>query len=466
MADLHRLFYPQSVAIIGISGDPGKWGGHKWIEALLDLEFEGKIYPISRTISEYKGLKTYPSIEAVPDNIDLAVVSIPARFTPDFVDECAQKGVGFIQFFTAGFSEIGDHGAVLERKIVEIAKRGGCRIVGPNCMGVYCPEGRFAWRVGFPRKSGVVSLLSQSGWNANDTIKLGAVRGLSFNKVVSYGNAADLKETDFLDYFTTDDETGIIAAYIEGVRDGQKFLRALEKAAREKPVIVIKGGRSRSGARAAVSHTASLAGSGTIWESALRQAGAVIANGIDELVDFTLAFQCLPKIKSGGVALVGAGGGTGVLGADECEEAGLMLPPISGEALVSLRRFIPQEGTGLRNPFDIPTRQTRQQFQETINIVASGSQIGCLIVHIQLDNYLQLFGESELLNWTRALAAISHDCPKPMVLVPRTCSTPEAVKVISEQQAILLPAGIPVYPTIHRAARALGKLICYYRSRL
>jgi acyl-CoA synthetase (NDP forming) len=465
MADLYRLFHPRSVAVVGISADPGKWGGHKWIEALLEFEFKGRIYPISRTISEFKGLRTYPSVEAVPDSIDLVVVSIPARFTPQLMDECARKGVGFIQFFTAGFSEIGGDGSVLEREVVENANMGGVRIVGPNCMGVYCPNGRFSWRVGFPKESGGVAFLSQSGWNANDTVKLGAVRGLRFNKVISYGNAADLNETDFLDYFTADKESRIITAYIEGVKDGQRFIQVLRKAAQAKPVIVLKGGRSQAGARAATSHTASLAGASMIWESALRQAGAIEVHSLDELVDVTLAFQCLPVIESNGVALIGAGGGTGVIGADECEEAGLAVPPLPEETMRSLHRFIPQEGTGLRNPVDTPFRQTGQQFQETIAIVASRREIACLIIHLQIDNFLQLFGERELANWTNALVAIARDCTKPVIVVLRTSAFPEAVKAILEQQLILVPAGIPVYPTIRRAAQAISMVLRQQRSR-
>jgi acyl-CoA synthetase (NDP forming) len=464
-ADLDRLFHPRSVAVVGISTDPGKWGGHKWIEALLELGFEGRIYPVSRTVSEFKGLRTYSNIEAVPDSIDLAVVSVPARFTPQLMEECARKGVGFVHFFTAGFSEIGGEKSVLEKKIVDIASRGGVRIVGPNSMGVYCPGGRFSWRVGFPKESGVVSFLSQSGWNANDIIRLGAVRGVRFNKVISYGNAADLNETDFIDYFAADKESRIIAAYIEGVKDGQRFIQTLNKAAQLKPVIVLKGGRSQSGARAAISHTASLAGKSRIWESALRQAGAIEVRTLDELVDAVLAFQCLPAIESGGVALIGSGGGTGVLGADECEEAGLTVPPLPEETMAALRRFIPEEGTGLRNPVDIPFRQNRQQFQETINIVASRSEIASLIIHLQIDHLLDLLGEKELANWTNALVAIARDCAKPVIVVFRTSAFPEAVKALLEQQQILTPAGIPVYPTIRRAAQAISMALRQQRYR-
>lgn len=284
MSDLGRLFQPRSVAVIGISSDPNKFGGANWIQALLEFGFEGKIYPVSLSINEFKGLRVYPSIAEVPDSVDLVVVCIPARFTPQLMEQCVRKNVSFAQFYSAGFSEVGGDGLALEKEVVDIATKGGVRIIGPNCMGVYCPSSRFAWRSDMPKEGGRVALLSQSGWNARYIIRLGAVRGVHFSKAISYGNAADFNETDFLEYFAGDAESRVITAYIEGVKDGKKFIQALRKTAEVKPVIVLKGGRSQAGARATMSHTASLAGMGIIWQSLLRQVGAIAVYSYDELV--------------------------------------------------------------------------------------------------------------------------------------------------------------------------------------
>ena len=464
MADLDRLFQPRSVAVVGISSGSGKLGGRGWVKTLLELGFEGKIYPISSTVSECEGLRVYPSIEAVPDSIDHVVVSIPARFTPQLMEQCARKGVRFVQFFTAGFREVGDEGEALEKEIVKIANKGGTRIVGPNCMGVYCPGGRFSWRTDFPQESGGVALLSQSGWNVSEIVTLGEAREVRFSKVISYGNAADLNETDFLEYFTADQESKVITAYIEGVKDGRRFVQALRKATQAKPVVVLKGGRSQSGARATASHTAALAGMDEVWKSMLRQAGAIRVHNFDELLDVALAFLYLSKIERGSVALIGVGGGPGVIGADECEEVGLTLPPLPAEAMEAIRQFTPQEGTSQRNPIDSPFRQSYQQFRETIAIVASCREIASLIIHLPVVSIVRLLGEGQLTSATEAIIAAARDCVKPMTVVMRTSASPEAVKAMLKEQQALMAAGIPVYPTVRRAARAISSVLQYRLS--
>lgn len=467
MPDLDRLFHPGSVAIVGISNDPNKWGGANWVKTLLELGFEGRIYPISPTMSEFKGLRVYRSIEEVPDSIDLVLISVPARFTPQLMEQCARKHVSFAQFFTAGFSEAGSEGATLEKKVVEIAAKGGVRILGPNCMGVYCPSSHFGWRLDFPRAGGAVAFLSQSGLNAVQVATLGAAREVRFSKVISYGNAADLNETDFIKYFADDPESRVITAYIEGVTDGQQFIQSLRKAAQIKPVVVLKGGRSKAGARATASHTAALAGTTTIWASALRQAGAIEVQSLDELLDVAMAFLCLPALEHSGVALIGAGGGPGVVGADECEDAGLTVPPLPEEAVEALRQFNPQEGTSLRNPVDshFGFGQTRQQLQETMAIIGSCPEIASLIIHLGIDSILHFLGRRELANATNAIAEAARDCARPVTMVLRTSGLPEATKVILEEQRGLVAAGIPVYPTIRRAAQAISKILQYQHSR-
>ncbi|MFC1966840.1 acetate--CoA ligase family protein [Chloroflexota bacterium] len=462
MANLNRLFYPRSVAVVGLSGDSGNW-----VNPLLELGFKGKIYPISRTLSECEGLRVYPSIEEVPDNIDLVIVRIPARSTPQLMEECVHKGVRFAQLYTAGFSEVGGEGPALEKEVVEIAARGGVRVLGPNCMGVYCPSSHFSWRADFPRESGCVAFLSQSGWNAVQLAMLGATREVRFNKMVSYGNAADLNESDFLEYFAADKETKVIGAYIEGVRDGQQFFQALRKAAQVKPVIVLKGGHSQAGTRAAASHTGSLAGTGMIWESMLRQAGAIEIHALDELIDVALAFLCLPAIESGDVAVICTGGGLGVISADECEEAGLTVPPLPEKAVKALRRFVPPEGTGIRNPLDLPFRRDRiiKQLQDTLAIVASCPEIASLIVYIEIDNLAYLRSKEIFTNTTATIVEAARDYGKPVIVVLGTDGCPETVKAILEQQRTLVAAGIPVYPSMRRAARAISRVLQYKQSR-
>ncbi|MFC2069777.1 acetate--CoA ligase family protein [Chloroflexota bacterium] len=462
MADLNRLFHPRSVAIVGSLNSITNR-----VQTLFELGFEGKIYPISHNANEIRGLKVYTSIGEVPGEIDIVIVMIPARFTPQLMEECVRKSVSFAQFFTAGFSEVGADGSALEKEVVEIAARGGVRVVGPNCMGVYCPGDHFCWRNDFPRESGEVAFLSQSGWHSGKLAMLGATREVRFSKMISYGNAADLNEIDFLKYFATDQESRVIGAYIEGVKDGQQFFQALRKTAQVKPVLVLKGGHSQAGMRVVESHTGSLAGNDVIWESLLRQAGAVEVHSLDELVDAALAFLYLTSIRSGDIAVICTGGGPGVISADECERAGLTMPPLPEEAVKALRRFIRQEGTGLRNPLDLPfiNEQTPQQLHKALGIVASCPEIDSLIVNLEIDIVAFLRDEKRLTKITTAIIAASRDCGKPVSVVLSTSGFPETLKIVLEQQRLLMAAGIPVYPSISRAARAINRVLQYKFSK-
>ena len=464
MPDLDRLFYPRSVAVVGVSKDPRTFGGRIWIKVLLELGFEGMLYPINPTMSEFNGLKVYSSIEDVPDSIDLVICSVPAESTPQLMEECVHKAVGFAQVFTAGFSELGSEGVALEKEFVRIAGKGGVRVVGPNCMGVYCPQSHFCWRSDFPRESGAVAFLSQSGFNAAQVAKIGAARELYFSKLISYGNAADLNETDFLEYFTTDPETKVITMYIEGVKDGQRFIKALREATRVKPVIVLKGGRSASGARAAISHTAALAGSTRIWESLFRQAGAVEVRSFEELIDTAMAFLCLPALGGANVALIGTGGGISVMGADQCEDAGLRIVPLPGKTEAALSTFSLGVGTSLKNPLDIPFEYNRQPLQQIIAMVASCTEIASIVIHLDVDAFLYVLDEGELTKCSNTIIAAARDCSKPIAVVLMTCGLPEAVKASLVQQRLLLAYGIPVYPTVARAARAISRVLQYQRS--
>ncbi len=202
---------------------------------------KGHVYPVHPKESEVGGLKCYPSVKDIPGPVDYVFGVIPARFTPQFMEDCVVKVVKVVSFFTAGFSESGEaKGKKLEAEIVQIARRGGIRVIGPNCVGIYCPSAGLSFCADFSRKSGSLSLLCQSGGNTCYLVRAFTTRGVYINKAVSYGNACDINETDLLEYFTHDPETRIITAYIEGVKDGKRFLRVLREAAQAKPVIILK----------------------------------------------------------------------------------------------------------------------------------------------------------------------------------------------------------------------------------
>ncbi len=243
MPDLDFIFNPKSVAIVGVSSVTDSMTNRNFLKPLLSCGYQGKIFPVNPRLHEIMGLKVYRSVLDIPEPVDSVVSGLPAALVPKLMGECAEARVKAVTCFSAGFSETGEEeGINLEREVVKIARRGGVRLLGPNCLGVHNPAIGYTFEAGGSRRSGHVGFLSQSGGNARDLILAGRQRGILFSKVVSYGNAADLDEADFLNYFAHDTETRVVAAYIEGMNRPRVFMRALKAATKEKPVIVLKGG--------------------------------------------------------------------------------------------------------------------------------------------------------------------------------------------------------------------------------
>jgi len=314
---LDLLFHPRSIALAGITtANPEHWT-RVFLDALTEIGFERPIYLVNPKGGEIQGYKVYKNLRDIPGTVDYVISTVPAQASPGLVEECDTKGVRAIHFCTAGFSETGEEeGARLEAQLVETSRRKGIRIIGPNCMGIYCPQSRLSFGIGFPKESGHVAFVSQSGGNAGSLVRQAAWRGVRFSKGISYGNACDLNESDFLEYLADDPDTKIIGLYIEGVKDGARFHRALERAAKEKVVVLLKGGVTHGGTRAASGHTGSLAGAEVIWDALCRQFGIIRVYSLEEMADIlqTLLFMPIPKGRN--VALIGTGGGNSVLVAD------------------------------------------------------------------------------------------------------------------------------------------------------
>ena len=258
---LEEILHPKSIAVAGASDNPDAQG-YSFTCHLLDYGYRGKIYPVNPRHSEILGIKAYSRIRDIPGPVDYVISAVPASAVLDMLDDCAQKGVKCVHLFTARFSETGrQEAAALEQEILEKARKFGIRLIGPNCMGVYYPREGMSFGYDFPREQGSVGLVAQTGGGAAIVINVASMRGVRFSKVISYGNALDFNECDYLDYFSQDPETKIILMYIEGVKDGRRFFNSLRRAAAAKPVVILKGDRGKSGARAIASHTASLAGS-------------------------------------------------------------------------------------------------------------------------------------------------------------------------------------------------------------
>lgn len=479
-------FNPKTLAVVGAQREPPPWGD--FVANLRRAGFPGHIYPINPRAAgeEIRGLKAYPNLVSVPEPIDLVIVTVPARDVPSVLEDCIAANAKNVHIFTAGFKEMGDEkGIALEEKLLEIAKRGGLRIVGPNSMGLHIPASRLTtWDI-FSPESGPVAFLSQSGGHAGMFTSEGLRFGIRFSKVVSYGNALGLDSTDFLEYLATDPETGIICMYLEGVRDGRKLTTLVREINRTKPVIIWKGGLTEWGAKAVASHTGALSGERQIWDAFYRQTGAVRVDGLEQLLDVTMTFCYLRPLSSARVALIGDGGGNTVAGADVCARSGLELPTLSEKTLKELGSFIPPQGTSIKNPLDIGiVLRDINLLLRSLEPIAADPLIDAIIFALPLgllvvggvaaglvtrdqrppSDALREAVEKQFQVVMNSLIKFDREnvYRKPLIMVLQPGIGPFFPGQRGRAQEELLKAGIPVYFSLERASRAVGKFLQYH----
>jgi acyl-CoA synthetase (NDP forming) len=349
-AGLDSLFHPSSIALIGASHSVEKLGGSV-LKNLL--RFKGRLYPINPKFSALMGVKAYPEFKDIPETVDMTIVIRPAEEVPDILKELKGRSKTAI-IVSSGFSEIGEAG--LEEEIKSIAKEGGIRLLGPNCMGIYNPYHSLDTlfftldRVKRPPK-GNVSVISQSGAILTSLLDLLGENRIGVSKALNYGNAADINESDLLRYMAGDEKTCVVVLYMESVEDGREFLREASALSKKKPLVVLKAGKSPAGQSAAYSHTGRLAGSYDIFRFALRQFGIREVGSLDELFDSVKALCCRKPYKGSRVLIVTNGGGSGALAADECMRQGLDVPPLPPQAKSLMASF--PEFYGINNPLDL-----------------------------------------------------------------------------------------------------------------
>jgi acetyl coenzyme A synthetase (ADP forming)-like protein len=358
--ELDLLFNPGSVAVIGATDKKEKWFGSNITKNVLN--FQGGKYLINKNESEVFGFKTYKSIKDVPDQIDTAVIVIPAQSVPEVMEDCAEKDIKTAVIITAGFREADEKGARFEEEIVRIARRNGIRFVGPNCVGIFDTGSNFGLTPYHIPRIGNIGLISQSGNLGGYMIRRGSSRGLGFSKFVSSGNEADLNFVDYLEYLARDPKTKVIAAYVEGLKDGRHFIEVAKNVTKEKPVVILKAGRTGSGSKAARSHTGALAGSDSIYDAAFKQTGVLRVEEIEDLFDVAAAFtrQPIPKGKNVGVLTVG--GGFGVITADACERCGLSLPQLLPQTIEEIDQILPSRWPHT-NPVDMVGEASLELYQ-------------------------------------------------------------------------------------------------------
>jgi len=380
---LDRLFNPDSIAVVGATPKEGKVG-NALLKNIIAFQEQDKgrhkesvrISAVNPNYEEILKVKSYPSVIQIEEVVDLAVVAVPAVNVPEVLEQCGKKGIRNVVVITAEFKEAGTEGAKLESKLIRLSDKYDLNLVGPNCLGIINMHAGLNATFGksLPAK-GNIAFLSQSGAFILGVIERSRAVNMGLSKVVSLGNKAVLDECDFIEYLAEDDETEVITMYLEDIRDGRRFMDVVRQVSKKKPVLVIKSGRTEAGAKAASSHTGSIAGSAETLRAAFRQAGVVEASSIDDLFDFSLALSRFRSIK-GGIAIVTNSGGPGVMAADAIEEFGLEPASFDTETIENLRKL---EVANFYNPVDIRGDADSAKFGKALGIVASDGGVGAII---------------------------------------------------------------------------------------
>jgi acyl-CoA synthetase (NDP forming) len=463
--ELDRLFYPRQIAYVGASPKRGKrWNsGNAYISGAFNQDFQGDIYPVHPTAKNILGYKAYPGIRDIPGEIDLAVFTIPTSAAIKVMEDCVAKGVKFVHLLTAGFAETGQAElGRMEDRIVETAQKGGVRIIGPNCMGVYCPEGGIAWQDEFPTKSGNVGFFSQSGQLASHLIHQGPQRDIYFNKVVSFGNARGVTAHEFLEYFAQDPRIEIIGAYLEGLRDGRAFFEAARRITPKKPVVIWKGGQTEGGSRATLSHTAAIAGSQKIWEAMCRQAGIISVHSMQEALSTFAALRMLPLPKGRNVAILGGAGGGSVTMTDMAEKEGLKVPHLSQKSIQALDEFIPPQGNSVKNPLDASFEQ-EDHFSRLARILRDDPNIDALIYSLHFTWMFKDMGRSGVIKYLQKVIRGREELGKPMLVAQEQAGEIKLDVFNQEVAEWFHERHIPTCFSFEIAARVINNLYTYQR---
>jgi len=463
---LHRALNPKTVVVVGDKGP-----NYQWLTNMS--EFTGELYSVQLDEKEIpgieeKGIPNFKGLTEIPGDVDLVVCAVPRQVAPFIVTDAVKKGVGGVAMFTSGFVETGEElGIQLQEKIVSTAREGGLPLVGPNCMGVYNRRLGVKFMQGQQQgEGGDVSVISQSGTHGI-AITMGAQHlGMAVTRTVSIGNAAVLNEADYLEYLRDDPETSVIVMYLEGVKDGRRFAKLLREVTRVKPVIIWRGGRTKAGAKAAQSHTASLASDDAVWDALLRQAGAIAADSLEEALD---ALQCivrLPRSSKRNLALIAMTGGQSVAITDQFEKGGFEVPELEQKSYDRLAEFFITIGGSFRNPFDAASTIGREtdNLAKILDILADDRNIEGVALEMQARDFDQ---GTERVDGQVALAKqYGERTGQPVVaLMPEGSLGQMTPETITAARYHVAQAGVPVFPTFARGAQALNRAARYWAWR-
>ncbi|MFZ3149001.1 MAG: acetate--CoA ligase family protein [Methanothrix sp.] len=444
--DLHDLFYPKSIAVIGASGTPGKLGWNVFTN-LVSHKFKGMLYPINPKADEIHGCKAYPCISAVPEPVDVAIILVSAGITPDVVEECCKCGVRYIVVESAGFAELGEDGKKIELLMKDIADRYGVRLLGPNCSGIINTHCSMVQSIGIvdALSMGNIGLVSQAGVCAAGML-WGLRHIMDFGIIATIGNKLDINETDILEAVSKDENINVICMYLESVKGGRRFIDAARRITLEKPIVVLKSGRTAAGKKAVASHTASLAGNDQIFSAAFRQAGIIRARDYDHMFNLARAISKQPLPTREGVFIITYAGSLGVIAADAITDNGMRLSELEPHLLERLKSLLPDYVCGT-NPVDYTFSQDAETVKRTIEIGVDSHDVGSFIVVLQ----------AEILeSYVDTLKKIDYK-GKPII----ACV---AGKEFAQADVIKMEnAGIPVFGTPEQVADALGIMYRHHK---
>lgn len=461
MAHLDFLFKPQSVALIGASADTRKYGG--WTaKNMVDHGYSGDLYFVSRGKNKsIFGIKTYPSILDIPNPVELALVAVPIPACCDTIEQCGKKGVKAAIIVTTGFGEAGEEGKEIERQVVAMAKKHNVRLMGPNCMGHYSADVKLNTSI-VELNPGPISLVLQSGNLAIDLNNESKGRNLGYSKWATIGNQKDLRFHEFVEDIKDDEATKVLMLYMEGLRiesaeDGRNFIDAAKRAVLHKPICALKIGHSQAGARAAASHTGSLAANDAVFDAALKQAGVIRIKESQDFLNVAEAFANCPLPLGNRIAIMTDGGGHGVMATDAAEDAGLAIPVLGQDSIAKLEEVLPYY-CPMKNPVDLagPERDL-WGFDHVTRILLEDPDIDGLVIVGLLGGYASLSEEFAELEMAISLSMVERikasGKPVTMHSIYRNAN-PDCLKVFREN-------GIPVYQNVESAVMAMGKLYQY-----
>jgi acetyl coenzyme A synthetase (ADP forming)-like protein len=451
---LESFFNPKSVAIVGASRQKGKVG-YEILTNMLSAGYAGVIFPVNPKAESIEGLKCYPNLESIGQTPDLVIIIVPAKVVPEVMRQCAKVGAKSVIIITAGFKEVGEEGKRLEQQVVQIAKQAGIRVIGPNCLGVISPENKLNASFGGDLPlAGSIGYISQSGALLAAILDIANANDVGFSKLISIGNKADVNELDVIKALGSDKSTKVIVGYLESISDGNTFVREAERISSQKPILLMKSGCTEAGAKAASSHTGSLAGGETAYESAFKRAGIIRCGSIKEQFDYAQAFANQPLPKGPRVAVITNAGGPGIIAADAIEECGLTFAKPTEETINKLATKLPP-AANLHNPIDVLGDALADRYEFSLDVILDDPNVDTVLVLLTPQAMTESAATAEVI--VRIAGKKKHG--KPILACFLGASK------VEKGLRILHQGGIPQYDSPKSAVTAIKVMTDYVRWR-